>query len=168
WPRILAARGRIDLAERRNRLIDALAKRWRETPPAGFVCAAGVTAGARPVGRLLRAVSRLPEGMVVLPGLDLAMPDEEWDALGPHEPDPETGHRKRSIETHPQFHLKLLRDRMDVGRGEVAPWRWGGGRDAPAARSRAVANAMAPPAFTEKWPKLRPADRRLTGVRGLV
>lgn len=167
WPRLLAARGRIDLAERRNRLIDALARRWREAPPAGFVCAAGITAGARPVGRLLRAVSRLPEGMVVLPGLDLAMPDGEWEELGPHEPNPETGHRKRPIETHPQFHLKLLLDRMDIGRKEVTPWRWGGGRDAPAARSRAVANAMAPPAFTEKWQKLRPADRRLTGVRGL-
>ncbi|MBX3561834.1 MAG: double-strand break repair protein AddB [Sphingomonas sp.] len=167
WPRLLAARGRIDLAERRNRLIDALARRWRDAPPAGFVCAAGITAGARPVGRLLRTVSRLPEGMVVLPGLDLAMPDAEWDALGPHDPDPETGHRPRSIETHPQFHLKLLLDRMDIGRAEVASWRWGGGRDAPAARSRAVANAMAPPAFTEKWQELRPADRRLTGVRGL-
>ncbi len=167
WPRLLAERGRIDLAERRNRLIDALARRWRDAPPAGFVCAAGITTGARPLGRLLRTIARLPEGMVVLPGLDLAMPDAEWDALGPHAPDPETGHRKRSIETHPQFHLKLLLERMDVARGEVTPWRWGGGRDAPAARGRAVANAMTPPAFTEKWQALRPAERRLTGVRGL-
>ncbi len=167
WPRILAAQGRIDLADRRNRLIDALAARWRAAPPAGFVCAAGVTAGARPVGRLLRVISRLPEGMVLLPGLDLAMPDSEWDALGPHDPDPETGRPKRSIETHPQFHLKLLLDRMDVGRAEVARWRWGGGRDAPASRSRAVANAMTPPAFTRKWLDLRPVDRRLGGVRGL-
>jgi ATP-dependent helicase/nuclease subunit B len=105
--------------------------------------------------------------MVVLPGLDLDMPAEEWDALGPHEPDAETGRRRASTETHPQFHLKLLLDRMDVARGEVERWRWGGGRDAPAVRSRAIGNAMAPAAFTAKWQVLKPAERRLTGVRAV-
>ncbi len=71
-------------------------------------------------------VSDLPDGMVVLPALDLAMPEAEWEALGPHDPD--TGRRRPAIETHPQFQLKLLLDRMSVGRAEVAPWRWGGGR----------------------------------------
>jgi ATP-dependent helicase/nuclease subunit B len=56
---------------------------------------------------------------------------------------------------------------MGVGRGEVERWRWGGGRDAPAVRSRAIANAMAPAAFTSKWQELPPAERRLTGVRAL-
>ena len=79
----------------------------------------------------------------------------------------ETGRRPRAVETHPQFALKLLLDRMSVGRGEVARWRWGGGRDAPAARSRAIANAMAPAEFTRRWTELAPADRRLTGVRAL-
>ena len=95
------------------------------------------------------------------------MAREEWDALGPHEPDEETGLRRRSIETHPQFHLKLLLDRMGVGRGEVERWRWGGGRDAPAVRSRAIAHAMKPAAFTDLWQGLRPAERRLTGVRAI-
>ena len=79
----------------------------------------------------------------------------------------DTGRRRPSIETHPQFHLKLLLDRMSVGRGEVERWRWGGGRDAPAARSRAIANAMAPAQHSAKWQILRPAERRLTGVRAL-
>ena len=43
------------------------------------------------------------------------MPDEEWDALGPDE-------RGRAEETHPQFHLKVLLDRIGVARGEVQPW----------------------------------------------
>jgi ATP-dependent helicase/nuclease subunit B len=167
WPRLLAQSGRIDLAERRSRLLARAARRWRETPPPGFVCAAGVTTAAPSVAALLRTVARLPEGMVVLPGLDLLMPAEEWEALGPHEPDPGTGLRRPSIETHPQFHLKLLLDRIGVGRGEVAPWRWGGGRDSPAVRSRAIANAMTPADFTSKWQALRPAERRLTGVRAI-
>lgn len=167
WPKRLAELGRIELAERRNRLLAATAAAWRERPPPGFVCAAGITTAAPAVARLLRAVSRLKRGMVVLPGLDLAMPDEEWAALGPHQPDPITGRRRPSIETHPQFHLKLLLDRLGVGRGEVRLWRRGGGRDAPAARSRAVANAMAPVEFTHRWQELQPSERRLTGVRAL-
>jgi ATP-dependent helicase/nuclease subunit B len=167
WPALLKESGRIDLARRRNLLLDAVARRWRAQPPAGFVCAAGITTAAPAVARLLGIVARLPEGMVLLPGLDLALPPEEWEALGPHEPDQESGRRPPSIETHPQYQLKLLLDRMSVARGEVERWRWGGGSDAPAARSRAIAHAMAPARFTEKWQRLAPAERRLTGVRGL-
>jgi ATP-dependent helicase/nuclease subunit B len=168
WPKILRERGLIDLTDRRNRLLAMVASRWRNQAPAGFVVAAGITTAAPAVTDLLRVVARIPDGMVVLPALDITMPEEEWRALGPHEPDPETGRRRPSIETHPQFHLKLLLDRMGVGRGEVERWRWGGGGlAAPAARSRAIANAMAPASFTDKWQKLGPAERRLGGVRAL-
>jgi len=166
WPEVLRDRGVIDLADRRNRLLRAVARRWRERPPAGFVCAAGILTSAPAVARLLGAVARLEAGMVLLPALDLELPDEEWEALGPHLPD-ESRRRRPAIETHPQFPLKLLLDRMGVARGEVTRWRWGGGRDAPAARSRAIANAMAPAQFTEKWQRLKPVERRLPGVRAL-
>ncbi|MGE5722046.1 MAG: double-strand break repair protein AddB, partial [Sphingomonadales bacterium] len=167
WPKLLAGMGRIDAADRRNRILNAIAGRWRATPPRGFVVAAGINSTAPAVARLLRAIAFLPEGTVVLPALDQLMPEEEWTALGPHEPDPVTGRRARVIETHPQFHLKLLLDRMGIHRDEVAPWRWGGGRDAPAVRSRAIAHAMAPAMFTSKWQILRPEERRLGGVRAL-
>jgi ATP-dependent helicase/nuclease subunit B len=167
WPESLRKIGWIDLADRRNRLLDRAARRWREMPPPGFVVAAGVTMSAPAVARLLRTIARLPLGSVVLPGVDCDMPQGEWQALGPHEPDPETGRAKPSIETHPQYHLKLLLDRMGVARGEVRRWRWGGRADAPAVRTRAIANAMAPAAFTGKWQKLKPVERRLSGVRAI-
>jgi ATP-dependent helicase/nuclease subunit B len=167
WPALLAEKGRIDLADRRNRLLDAVARRWRASPPKRFVCAAGITTAAPAVARLLAVIARLDDGMVLLPALDLDLPEEEWQSLGPHDPDPATGRRPPATETHPQFHLKLLLDRMSVGRSEVMRWRWGGGRDAPAVRSRAIAHAMAPAQFTTKWLDLRPAERRLTGVRAL-
>ncbi|MBM3557971.1 MAG: double-strand break repair protein AddB, partial [Alphaproteobacteria bacterium] len=43
WPRVLAERGEIDPADRRNRLIEALAAAWRERPPRKPVIAAGST-----------------------------------------------------------------------------------------------------------------------------
>jgi ATP-dependent helicase/nuclease subunit B len=178
WPALLAERGQIDLADRRNRLLGSVARRWRERPPSGFVCAAGITTAAPAVAKLLKVVAQLRGGMVVVPALDQAMPDEEWRALGPHRPDEAGGRRRPSIETHPQFHLKLLLDRMGAARAEVQRWRWSGVlpiltdadrrlRRAPSVRSRAIANAMAPPEFTRKWQILPPRERRLTGVRAL-
>lgn len=168
WPDELAGLGRIDRADRRNRLYTALADRWRDDPPAGFVVAAGINVTAPAVARLLRRVAGLERGGVVLAGLDLAMPEAEWRALGPHDPDPVTGIRPRALENHPQYHLKLLLDRMGVARGEVRRWRWGGGHDAAARRSRAIANAMAPAAHTAKWNDLPAGERSLAGVGALV
>jgi len=164
WPVELARRGQIDLATRRARLLDRLCGRWTSVPPGALVCAAGITDTAPAVARLLRCVAGLPSGLVVFAGLDLDMAPEEWGALGPHEPAPDTGFRERSIETHPQFALKLLLDRMGIARDEVAAWADRGGADADAARGRAIANALAPAAFTAKWTDLASADRRLTGV----
>lgn len=162
WPAELAATGKIEPGDRRNRLLDRAAAIWRRQPPASFVVAAGITDTAPAVGRLLGDIARLPGGSVLLPSPDLAMPDIEWDALGPDE-------NGRCIETHPQFHLKLLLDRMSVARGEVRRWRWSGrtAQGASAARGRAVANAMAPARFTGKWQDLPPAERRLSGIRAL-
>ena len=162
WPAELARMGHVDRAERRRRLIDALCMRWRSAPPAGFVCAAGVTSAAPVFARLLRVVSELPLGMVVFPALATEMEVAEWDALGPHPADA-AGYTPRSIENHPQFQLKLLLARMGVARGEVD--RWPGDDGSSAARARGLAVAMAPAAFTGKWTELAAPARALPGVR---
>lgn len=167
WPAELARLGRVDLAERRRQLLDRVGRRWTAAPPAGFVCAAGITTGAPAIARLLRVVAGLPGGMVVLPGLATGMGDAEWESLGPHLPDPVTGRRRRSLETHPQFHLKLLLDRMGVHRDEFDPWRVASDLDAPPARSKAIASAMQPPELTHHWSALPAGERRLEGVRAL-
>jgi len=160
WPQILASEGAIDLAERRNRILSALARRWQDDPPSGFTVAAGITTAAPAVAALVSRIARMPDGLVVLPGLWLAniFPEAEWDALGPDD-------EGRGEATHPQFHLKLFLDRLGVAREEVRQWRWSGGFASSPARGRAVANAMAAADFSHKWESLRPAERRLGGIR---
>ena len=160
WPAMLAERGRIDQTDRRNRLLRRTAERWADAPPAGFTVAAGITTAAPAISAVLARVARMPVGMVVLPGLSLSrsMPDAEWDALGPDE-------RGRAEETHPQFHLKVLLDRIGAARGEVQLWPSLGRSASPAVRTRAVAHAMTAADFSDKWNALRPPDRRLTGIR---
>jgi ATP-dependent helicase/nuclease subunit B len=160
WPALLAERGAIDLAQRRNIVLRSLAERWKVDPPEAFTVAAGITTAAPAIAGLLRRVARMQHGMVVVPGLWLAdqFPDDEWDALGPED-------SGRGEATHPQFHLKLLLDRMGVARGEVQRWRHSGGFASSPLRGRAVANAMASPDFSHKWETLPAAQRRLSGIK---
>src|SRR3712207_9034306 len=50
-------------------------------------------------------------------------------------------------------------------RGEVEAWRHSGSAASPAARTRAVANAMTAPDYSQKWQQLASHQRRLSGVR---
>lgn len=168
WQAELEARGAIDPPERRNLLLARVAARWAETPPAHPVVAAGVTSAAPAVARLLRVVAECPGGAVVLPDLDLALDDDVWDGLGlagqPRAPGgPLFG--RGDAATHPQYHLKLLLNRMGIARGEVLAWHRSGISAAPPARSRAISNLFLPPEASARWAALPADQRRLAGVR---
>jgi len=143
WPAELTRRGQIDLTDRRNRLLVATERRWADAPPDGLIVAAGISTAAPAVARLMRRIAQLPQGMVVLPGLDPFMPEAEWDALGGDE-------YSRPIETHPQFLLRELLGRMGVARGEVRDWPEGSDR-AKSERARLISDVMKPAAFTDTW-----------------
>lgn len=168
WLAELATRGEVDPPVRRNLLFDHAAKRWKEIPPSQPIVAAGITSASPSLARLLRTIADLPNSAVILPDLDLALDQEIWDALGcagvPDEPDgPPFG--ERDALTHPQYHLKLLLNRMGVNRAEVDPWHRAGLAAAPPERSRAISNLFLPPEGSARWVDLKAEQRRLSGVR---
>lgn len=169
WPVELARIGAMDVADRRNRLLRGMAERWeRQGSAADFIIAAGIGSGSPAVAALLASVAKLSQGMVVFSDLDLAMPEEEWAALG-HDPKATRDHDAGDkgpirIESHPQYHLKLLLDRMGFARAEAEEWPHRSERDSPAKRGRLVGNAFAPAAFTGKWQELPAAERSLGGI----
>ena len=164
----LDERGEVDAATRRNLLFARAARRWRETPPAHPIVAAGVTSAAPALARLLRVVSELPGGAVVLPDLDLAMDDGTWEELGLAGAAAEPGGAvfgAGDALTHPQYHLKLLLGRMGVNRAEVQPWHRRGIGAADPARTRAISSLFLPPQASRVWNELDAGKRRLDGVR---
>ena len=168
WRAELEERGELDPPERRNRLLERVARRWNEAPPMHPVIAAGVTSAAPAVARLLRVVADLPQGAVILPDLDLTLADDVWDALGVAGISAEPGgpvFARGDAVTHPQYHLKLLLNRMGIARGEVQPWHRSGPAAAPPARARAISNLFLPPAASTIWATLPPEQRRMAGVR---
>ncbi len=109
----LAILNQVSAPARRNLLL----KRFAATLPQGMpIIAAGITTAAPAIARLLKAVSRLPKGIVVWPHIDVVMSDADWDSLGPVKRE---GASDLAEETHPHYHLKLLLDRMGVRRDEV-------------------------------------------------
>ncbi len=159
WPSLLAEKGHIDLAERRNRLLDRIAAVWAEAPPSGFVIAAGIDSAAPAIGNLLRTISRMPHGQVIFSGLDLESSDEEWARIAGSDDG-------RGLESHPQFHLQKLLTLMGLGRGEVKLWPEP--RNLPrTSRTKLASLAFAPAEMTAAWHELAPDRREVKSVSGL-
>lgn len=146
WPAYLAASGEIDPAERRSRLMRAQAQAWRDAPPAHPVIVAGSTGSIPATAELIVTVSQLPNGAVVLPGLDRVLAEEDWPAV-------------RRDPTHPQFGLALLLEKLGADRDAVSEWT--GPEDTPpqrAARTRLIAEALRPAETTDRWRSLDRID----------
>lgn len=168
WLAELQAMGRVDSATRRNQLFAHAAKSWRAEPPATPIVAAGVTSAAPALARLLRVVSELPQGAVILPDLDLSLSDAAWDELGrAGQSDDADGERlgRNDAPTHPQYHLKLLLGRMGVNRGEVRQWHRRGLTAANPDRTHAVSALFLPPQASKSWVDLPSEKRRLAAVQ---
>ncbi len=164
WEADLALRGEVDPPVRRNLLFERAARRWKDAPPAQPIVAAGVTSASPALAGLLRVIAGLPRGAVILPDLDLALDEAVWDQLGSAGGgDQPFGEGDAAV--HPQYHLKLLLNRMGLRRDEVQPWHRAGLAAAPPERSRAISNLFLPPAASGTWVDLPAGQRRLAGVR---
>jgi ATP-dependent helicase/nuclease subunit B len=140
WPAIKAEQGRSDSAEHRQRATQRWIEYWQKTPPDGPVIAAGSTGTIPATARLLKLISRLPDGCIVLPGLDRALDDAAWTAV-------------REEPTHPQHALARLLETLGVLRDEVAGWPDDG--KPLTGRAELLTAALLPPAESHRWRDLR-------------
>ena len=129
WPALLAAEGAIDPVARRNLALALTAERLAKQPPAGLVIAAGSTGSIPATAGLLRVIAGLPQGALVLPGLDRELEEKSWQEL-------DAG--------HPQYGLKQLLDLISAARSGVQDWHGG----APRSHARTSAGETLRPAPT--------------------
>jgi ATP-dependent helicase/nuclease subunit B len=142
WPDILKERGRSDPAAHRNAAIRLEAARLKRNPPDGPVIAAGSTGSIPATAELLAVIAGLPNGAVVLPGLDIAMDQATFAALTAPSVRP-------AVLGHPQYGLVKLARRLGVLPRDVEEL----GAPEPALQLRGVlfAEAMRPAETTELW-----------------
>jgi len=160
WPAVQESLNAIGPAERRRRLAEIQSEQWAVTPPQDPVLVAGSTGSIPATADLMGVVARLPQGAVVLPGLDTSAPPEVWRAVLD---DP----------THPQHGLAILLNRLGLARSDVAAWSPSAEAVSPDLCQDFLAVAMYPAAKTELWQRdaadwdvddLQAALRKLTRI----
>ena len=142
WPDILEVEGLMDPSARRIKLLRARADAWDKNPPQAPVIAAGSTGSIRATADLLAIIAGLPQGAVVLPGLDMSLSEAAWDALGAVDARNHPQHA-----SHPQYGLKVLLDALQIRRADVKPWTGAGEENYD--RARLIGAALAPAAVAE-------------------
>ncbi len=154
WPLWLREQGLINPQARAVLLLRAQARAWEDEPPTSHIWAAGATGGIKAVASLLRVVARLPNGMVILPGLDDAPPDHTTQA-------------------HPQSGLLSLLQGMGAEPADVT--RWDAPARAPEGRVALLHRALLPAEALVAWRepavpdtsglfRLEPADQQEEAV----
>jgi ATP-dependent helicase/nuclease subunit B len=125
--------------ENRNALILSEAQRLETNPPTAPFIIAGVTGSIPATVALMRAVTKLPHGALVLPALDLSIDEESWNAIVPDHPE------------HPQFGLKKLLGELGIKRSDITLLPGVAPTPRQTARASFISEAMRPSATTQRW-----------------
>jgi double-strand break repair protein AddB len=146
-----------DPQDRQRAAALAFAAKWAVEPPTHPVIAVGSTGSRGETALFMQAVAALPQGAVVLPGLDRALSQENWDALSSSD----------VAVDNPQSALAVFCRGAGVALSDIEDWS----DVAPVnpARNALVSLALRPAPFTDQWlddgPKLaQDLDAAVTGV----
>lgn len=157
---VIAAGDRPTPEARQAMVVDRLIAEWKNNPPTHPVVVAGSTGSRRATFRLMEAVAKLPQGAVILPGIDREMPSAIWRGL--------LDGRRSGLagEDHPQFRLAKLLDAMDLDPATVP--LWGNATPAVPTRNAVISLALRPAPVTNQWrtegPKLVDVTGAMAGV----
>ena len=138
-----------DNEARQRRIIEGLGVNWDDNAPVHPIIIAGSTGSRGTTALFMDMVSRAPQGAVILPGFDFAMPHDCWDDLSD----------AMIAEDHPQFRFRKLLGRRVSG---VSPWT-----DQPpinSARNALVSLALRPAPVTDQWLRDGPKLGDLSGA----
>ncbi|WP_050928787.1 double-strand break repair protein AddB, partial [Aestuariivita boseongensis] len=140
-----------------------LTARWQVAPPGHPVILAGSTGSRGTTLLLMKAIARLPQGAVILPGFDFDLPDSVWSHF---DMAVQADDHPPAVEDHPQYRFHKLITDLGTSPEHIAPWH-----DVPApspARNAAVSLALRPAPVTDAWlgegPGLRDLDKGFADV----
>ncbi len=100
YPDYLKDNNVMNPVDRKVKLIKKQIKFWEKYPPKGRVFAAGSTGSLVPISYMLRFVSKMDRGYLILPGLDKNISDKDFEIL--------TSDYPKTNQNHPQYGLLKL------------------------------------------------------------
>jgi ATP-dependent helicase/nuclease subunit B len=138
------------MAEARLRMVvESLEADWQISPPQHPIIVAGSTGSRGTTAAFMRLVASLPQGAVVLPGVDFDMQADTWQKI-----------EETSAFEHPQARFSQFAASAGIAPTDIAPWH---ADTAPnSARNRLVALSLQPAPVTDQWMKEGP---KFTGLK---
>lgn len=154
WPQYLSDNNLTEPMARRVTLLKKAAELWRANPPKHPVIIAGSTGTLKATANLIKTVAALPQGLVILPGLDTHIDEiDVWDKIDAQ---------------HPQASLKNLLKTLDLSRADVPVWPEVKTEGRAAMRARILSHALIPASSTYDWPARIARIAKSTGQSNAV
>lgn len=141
-----------DQETRQRRVTEALISHWKINPPEHPVIVAGSTGSRGTTALFMRAVARLPQGALILPGFDFEMPDHAWAALS----------KSKNAADHPQSMFANLMRQLELAPDDVT--RWAKTSAPNLARNQLLSLALRPAPVTNHWFRDGPKLQDLTAA----
>ena len=129
----------LDAQERQRLIVENLVEKWQDNPPEHPIILAGSTGSRGTTLMLMKAVARLPQGAVVLPGYDFDQPDAVWTHLA----------GAKGSEDHPQHRFTNLMHAFDIEPGDITPWITT--KPPSENRNKLISLAFRPAPVTDAW-----------------
>jgi ATP-dependent helicase/nuclease subunit B len=149
WPEMAKEQGLVSPGAHRSQALEGLTRHWQELPPSFPVIAAGTTGSIPSTARLLAAVLNLPQGYIVLPGLDTHADDIYFEHLD---------------ETHPQWGMAHLLRALGCERADVRAIG-----EPVDTRVRLLSEVMRPADISDAWRNVKRDEvEALGGIRHIA
>ncbi|WP_377191844.1 double-strand break repair protein AddB [Ruegeria meonggei] len=129
----------LDAQVRQRQVVKTLIARWQIAPPQHPVILAGSTGSRGTTLMLMKAVARLPQGALILPGYDFDQPDHVWHRLDD----------ALTSEDHPQFRFRKLMTELEIQPDQIK--RWTDDEPPSPARNRLISLTLRPAPITDAW-----------------
>ncbi len=141
-------RSAVDPQSRQRQAALAFVEQWQENPPSHPIIVAGSTGSRGASALFMKAVAKLPQGAVILPGVDDEMPAQSWDSLSD----------SRVTMDHPQSGINKFYRSLSLQPRDLE--MWSRGRPFQPERNALISLALRPAPFTDQWleqgPRLLP------------
>ncbi|MBU2866744.1 double-strand break repair protein AddB [Pacificibacter marinus] len=119
-------------------VVDLLSDSWSATPPSHPIIVAGSTGSRGTTSAFMKLVASLPQGAVVLPGVDFDISAETWDKI--HETD--------AFE-HPQARFSAFANKLGISPRGIE--KWVKNSDENVTLNQLVSLALRPAPVTDQW-----------------
>ena len=143
-----------DPQDRMRHVVETYANHWNRTPTNQTILIAGSTGSRGATALFMKAVAKLPNGAVILPGIDDELPKDIWESFK----------KKKFTLDHPQAGFAKLFNFLNIDFNDVDEWHKTNIRNVD--RNKLISLALRPAPITNQWleygPSLKPYLNKAT------